>query len=99
MAQDPTEAAEKAVDTDRLLDGEDPESTVLEDAEHWVAVYEELTSFKGDVLGTTREHTEAMGRDATAEVLATDLPLLRAEAERLHRRLAFWRRRAEELRG
>ena len=36
------EAADKAVDPDRLLEGEDPSTTYLDDATHWVTVYSEL---------------------------------------------------------
>jgi len=88
---DADEAAQEAVQPDRLLPGEDEGTRYAEDAHHWVKVYTELLEFKVEILSLTEERVPSMDPDSGAEVTATDLKVLRAEAERLERRLAFWR--------
>lgn len=91
-------AGAKAGDPDRLLFGEDPETSSLDDAKHWVAVYEELMDFKANVVGVTEGKLAQMEqRAARREVVETDGPLLEAERQRLHKRLSFWRARVVEL--
>ena len=96
---DASEAADQAVDHDRLLAGEDPTTRHVEDAEMWTAVYGELTAFKQDLVASTEARVAAMLPEGAQELRETDLPILRAEAERLNRRLEFWRRRLNELSG
>ena len=63
----------------------------LADIEHWVTVYEELAGFKDrllDELAEQRQNVLAAGQPE----LENDERLLRAEADRLHRRLDYWRR-------
>jgi hypothetical protein len=91
-------AAEEAVEPDRLLPGEDPPTANLEDALHWVQVYDELLSFKWTLIVTTREQMEAMGETTQEEVGRTDLRVLEAEKRRLERRLSLWSARVLELR-
>jgi hypothetical protein len=92
------EAAGAAVDTDRLLPGEDPERADAADAARWVDVYAELLVFKQEVLHVILARLEEMRHGpARSEVEATDAVVVRAEAERLAGRLGFWRRRLEEL--
>jgi hypothetical protein len=92
-------AAEDATDQDRLLPGEDAGTSQLDDAQHWLQVYTELLSFKGDLLRSTHEHLADMDLedDSREEVRQTDEPVLEAEAERFERRRRFWEQRAEEL--
>jgi hypothetical protein len=99
VEKDPSDAAEEAVDRDRLLDGEDPATRRLEDATHWVSVYGELLAFKEEVLARIEQLAASMQAEAAREVEQTDRPVLRAEARRLRRRLEFWRARALELGG
>jgi len=75
------------VQPDRLLSGERPDTPYLEDAHHWIKVYSELREFKAEVLRLAEERVRSMGRDSAAEVEETDLKVLRAEAERINRRL------------
>jgi hypothetical protein len=84
-------ALEDTLDGDRLLQGEDPNSSDPEDARHWAAVYGELLSFKEDLLSTARQRQARMS-EATAkkEVTATDIQILEVERDRLRRRLNFW---------
>ncbi len=94
---DDVEAALESVEPDRLLPGEAADTPYLDDALHWVKVYSELVSFKVDILSVTEERMRGMDPDSGAEVAATDFKVLRAEEQRLKRRLAFWRARAAAL--
>jgi len=91
-------AASRAVDPDRLLDGEDPHTGYIEDAAHWITVYSELVLFKERLVDSASEAlrtmTEAEARD---EVGKTDLRVLIAERDRLRRRLDYWKERQREL--
>lgn len=97
--QAPLKAVIQAVDRDALLEGEDPTSTLTDDAEHWISVYRELISYKESLLDTSAErmdefrHVESMG-----EVSEVDGVILASELERFRRRLAFWQKRLDELR-
>ena len=97
VGEDPSEAAEDAVDEDRLLDGEDPSTAYQDDAVLWMSVYSELVAFKDDLVARAESHAARMQSAAAREVAATDLPVLCAEAQRMRRRLDFWTRRAAEL--
>jgi hypothetical protein len=93
------DAADKAVDGARLLEGEDPGTPYLEDAAHWVQVYTELLGVKRDLLGSTEARLDHLEPEARREVASTDLVVLNAEMERFMERLAFWRERCVELGG
>lgn len=86
------------VQKDRLLDGEDPGTTYVEDAAHWVTVYSELLLFKERLVDAAQngllQMTDALARTEATEV---DLPVLLAERERLRKRLDFWKERQREL--
>ena len=90
-------AAEKAVDEDRLLDGEDPSTTYFEDATHWMSVYGELLAVKRDLLRVVEERLGTLQEAARREVARTDLVVLDAEMRRFAERHSFWTRRCEEL--
>jgi hypothetical protein len=91
-------AAEQAVDPDRLLEGEDPETRYVEDAAHWITVYSELVLFKERLVDSAGQAltnmTETQARD---EVGKTDLMVLTAERDRLRRRLDYWKERQRDL--
>lgn len=93
------DAAEKSVDPDRLLTGEDPDTPYLEDATHWVAVYTELLAVKRDLVGVSEERLGDLREEARREVASTDLVVLQAEMKRFSRRLSFWRSRCAEIGG
>jgi hypothetical protein len=91
-------AAENEVDPNRLLDGEDPNSAQADDAQHWADTYRELLAVKERLLGAAEEAVdEPFEKDAAREVASTDLTALKAERARIKRRLAFWEKRAREL--
>ena len=94
------DAADAATDADRLLPGEDEAHSTAEDAALWVDVYSELLAFKQKMLADTDTQLTGMKHEeARREVERTDAIVLRAEAERLARRLGFWRRRFQDLSG
>jgi len=91
-------AAEKTMDVDRLLEGEDPDSPYLEDAQHWASVYGELLSFKEDLLSTARQRLARMSEgSAKKEVTGTDIQILEVERDRLRRRLDYWELRIRKI--
>lgn len=92
-------AALDAVEPERLLDGEDEQTTYADDAIHWTKVYRELLDFKRGLLNLAERGVTSMGNDAGSEVKDTDLKVLKAEAARFERRLAFWQLRTNELSG
>jgi hypothetical protein len=92
-------AAMDAVEPERLLDGEDEQTTYADDAVHWTKVYRELLDFKHSLLNVAEQTVVSMGDDAGGEVRDTDLKVLKAEAARFERRLAFWQLRTNELSG
>jgi hypothetical protein len=91
-------AARDAADPDRLLPGEDPGSTHVDDARMWIDVYKELLAYKKRLLGVTEDSLDNMGDPpARREVVETDRRILAAEASRLELRLDFWHRRLGQL--
>jgi hypothetical protein len=93
------EAADEAVDPDRLLEGEAADTTYLDDAAHWRQVYGELMTVKRDLLRVVEERLEELHGQARREVAHTDLIVLNAELKRFARRHDFWTRRCQELAG
>ena len=95
---DPQKAAGEAVDPDRLLEGEDPETRQPEEANHWIEVYTELLTFKERAVATANQNVAQMPEvDARVEATQTDLAVLQAERDRIRRRLDFWKRRHLDL--
>ena len=75
------QAAERSVDNDALLEGEDPSSDLVEDAEHWISVYRELTAYKRTLLGTSAEEiAEFEHHESRGEAREVDVVILRTEA-------------------
>jgi hypothetical protein len=96
----PEQAAEQAVDLDRLLPGEGTASALgpVQDARHWMSVYGELLTFKEELIALGCSRMEAMSEAARAEAGA-DQVLMEREAQRFRRRIAVWKSRLEELRA
>ncbi|MBJ7599450.1 MAG: hypothetical protein DLM67_22835 [Candidatus Nephthysia bennettiae] len=99
MQEDLKEAAHAAVDQDRLLEGENPETSHPEDARRWLVVYGELLAYKESVLERTLQAVERYAPEAAAELEQTDVPILREERDRFRRRLDYWQARVRELGG
>jgi hypothetical protein len=70
------------IQTDVLLDGEDPATTNLDDVQHWVRVYTEL------VVGALGLDRQLDGNGSAA---------IRERSDRWGRRLSFWRTRSDEI--
>ena len=96
-AAEAADAAQEAVEPDRLLPGEDERTPHMDDALHWMKVYSELLDFKRRLLLVTDERLVTMGDAARAEVEETDLKVIQAEADRLERRFDFWTARAAAI--
>ena len=90
-------AAQKAGDPDRLMKGEDPETSFLEDARHWRDVYQELLNFKHDLIELTENRVEDLSETAADEIVETDASILDAERHRLEHRYEFWQARCRAL--
>ncbi len=90
-------AALDAVEPERLLDGEDEDTSYVDDAVHWTKVYAELLDFKRNLLTLAEKRVPSMDDDAGSEVKDTDLKVLKAEAARFERRFDFWQARVGEL--
>ena len=90
--------ADQVENGDNLLPGEDPTNALIDDIEHWIAVYSELLDFKRFMLDGAAARAAAMTQaESRHEVEVTDLTVARAEAERFTRRLAYWRGRREAV--
>lgn len=76
----------------RDLEGEDLGSTDPTEAEHWVAVYQELCRFKRFLIASIRQESESVDRAAQGE-LSRDDHALSVELERLELHLDFWKAR------
>ena len=101
-APDPAQAETAAIDAvepERLLPGERPDSDHPEDALHWAGVYRELIQFKDRAIDQILLEAVAMSEPARAELERTDLVVMRAERDRFRRRADFWRQRYRLLTG
>jgi hypothetical protein len=77
------------IDFNRLLEGENRQSTDPDDAEHWYAVYSELVSFKERLLNETKNQLQKIP-EVKPELAGYDLPFLEAELGRLRSGLSYW---------
>ena len=98
MRHDPPSPDElqRAVDEHTLLAGEDPSSTYVDDAVHWIRVYGELVAVKTMLLQRAEYAMAELTDDAVSD-LSIDQRLLRAQAERYRSRYAYWLARLSEL--
>jgi DNA-binding response OmpR family regulator len=81
------------------MEGEDPGTTHVEDARHWVAIYTQMLEFKERLLGRARDDSEALPAPARQKVHDEDLITLERERAKVEVRLQFWRQRHWELAG
>mgnify|MGYP001791797826 CR=1 FL=1 len=87
----------EGADPDRLLDGEDPETLQVHDADHWIRVYQDLLAFRRQLLATADEIIPDLADVARDAVGKTDLTAMDSEARKFQRRLNFWTERRAEL--
>ena len=70
------------------------------DAEHWIAAYSELISYKEALLITSAHQRAYMENpSAQAEAGGVDVVILKRELENFRRRLAFWLLRLDEIKA
>lgn len=89
---EPPDFAQRILNFNRLLEGENRDSYEPDDVRHWRAVYADLVRFKEELLTQTREHIEQVP-ETKKELGGVDLPFLEAERQRLRRGLEFWESR------
>ena len=73
----------------RLLAGE--AEAGADDAAKWAAVYRELLDFKLRLLSRGKDYTASLSEVAAEEAM-TDMKMMKREASRYRRRLAYWLR-------
>src|SRR2546430_9703451 len=83
---------QRIVNFDRLMEGENRDSSDPDDVEHWCAVYAEMIRFKEGLLGQTRQEIKKVP-ETRKELDGNDIPFLEAELRRLRSGLAFWEAR------
>jgi hypothetical protein len=95
--EDATDTAGGLVYRERLLAGENENTRDVAEAIHWATVYADLFAYKNELCAVTENKVASMSLAARAEVERSDIKLFRSEAQRLDRRLQFWRRRSVDL--
>ena len=91
-------AAEGAVDIDRLLPGEHPDTQYPDDAKHWFTVYSELVKGKLAMVAAIHEALSSMQEPvARQEIESTDLIVMKRELARFESRIKFWDKRMAEF--
>ena len=85
--------------SDRLLEGENPETTEARDARHWIAVYRDMINFKVDLLDRVRAQLASLPAAGVRDIIEHDITLIEAQLERYQRRMEFWYPRHWELEG
>lgn len=86
-----------AGELDRALPHEDLNSPYIEDAVHWLAVYEEMITFKDEMLRLLRVKGRYVDAAFANELRTVDIPFLEGERVRLERRRAAWKERHAQL--
>ena len=84
---------------ERLIQGEDPSTSHALDARHWLNIYSELVAFHEELLARLRAEAAHLDRSQRERPDAPDLAPVRAELDRLRRRLHFWQGRCLDLAG
>jgi DNA-binding response OmpR family regulator len=84
---------------DRLLEGENPMTMYKQDARHWIAVYQQMISFKDELLGRIRAQVERLPPQGRRDVMENDVSILEIQLSRYQRRIEFWYARQWELEG
>jgi|GEM_PF-2796569 len=89
--------ARRALDRNRLLDGENPDSMEAEDAVRWSAIYAELIEFKHALLAQMRRGLRELPVEAATEIRTVDMAIIRKQLERYEACRAFWGQRRDNL--
>jgi hypothetical protein len=89
---EPLDFTKRIIDFNRLMDGENRDTTDADDIRLWRAVYADMIQFKERLLSQTREHIQKVP-ETERELGGIDIPFLEAEMQRLKRGLEFWESR------
>ena len=90
-------AAWEGADLERPIEGEDPESNSLQEAQHWVVVYRHLVKLETELFDVLAGMIPTMPSEAQLEAEQTNLPVLASQVERFRHRLEYWQKRRDEL--
>lgn len=98
MPDDPPTLYElqRAIDERTLLPGEDPSSSLAEDAVHWIRVYAELIAVKASLIDRAEQARHGLSDDAVKD-LDLDQRLFSAQFGRYKARHEYWLRRVADL--
>ena len=89
----------RSAKTDRLLEGEDPDTAFASDVRHWIAVYREMIGFNEDLLGRLEEQVQRLPKEAREGTVDDDVSVIAGQLDRYRRRLGFWYERQWQLEG
>ena len=81
------------------MEGENPGTTHVEDARHWVSIYTQMLEFKERLLDRAQAESRDLPKPARDKVESEDLKALEAERAKIEERLEFWRQRHWDLAG
>ena len=90
-------AADRSIDVEPLLPGENRKTPFADDAQHWISVYSEFVRFKSDLLSTVEAERAALSPAVAEALSATVVSQLVDQFGSLQRRLSFWQARLAEL--
>jgi len=89
----------RSATSDRLLEGEDPETAFASDVRHWIAVYREMIGFNEELLGRLGDQVKRLPRSARDGAVDSDVSLIAGQLDRYRLRLGFWYERQWQLEG
>jgi hypothetical protein len=81
------------------FDRENAETVHVEDARHLIRIYQDLITFKKELLRRADAMMAGLSDEARGELLGNDIPRLRMQLRQYQERLEFWYRRLWELEG
>lgn len=84
---------------EHLLPGEEPDSVYVDDAVHWISVYQELLGARHQLLEDLDRGVADSSPEAQRGLDEVDWPALAEQQQQHLRRLAFWRGRLQSLQG
>ena len=87
------------LDSERLLDNEDPLTDDAGDAAHWMNIYRELIAFQEGLLARLGTDVGGLTPKARHEIVSTDVAALEKQLGRYMKRLDYWYTRHWELHG
>jgi hypothetical protein len=90
-------AAARATNVDRLMYGEDPETSSPEQADGWIKAYNELLDFKDRLLMDIESGIKSLSEPAGREIRDLDVTLIEIQRKRYRARLIYWEGRKTQL--